>query len=490
MARSPFCCSLCWEPPNLFAAGEEDHDWMFCDAHEARDHPPSFDKRLNPTEITADHWIEHPSPCRNPESPLDQKDLDRFQHRTTALAANTGYFRDPEISLLTTPPEIDSMAPPQPLLALCQGLQKRLAHLEFSKDELVRSFEQDIEEIRELLTEVTEAVTRLDDQPPLKSPPSDKGSVASGEMIDFQDPCTIAPDTTPEAKQYIQAWHNGGLIIVENLSEYARTRDIHDWFNSCGQITFLELHGADKSKPHVNSRFAYIHFAEYDQAISAVQNHHGALFQDKFLMVFLLSTDPVRGEPGSPYLGSALEILNFAGGHNYASPEADFRRDADRDMLAVLDYLDSTVPLDPESTMEPDTPKLETETAPMTNTPANASNLETSLEAVNPLPADIQPLAMRQPGAYIPPKTRKRKAGSITGLADTDLSRPCPVKRVLKRGEPLNMFFSGLVDGQKSKFARLDVADFGNKGKQQSRIGQQAAINDGGINDEEGGVLL
>ncbi|KAL8892015.1 MAG: hypothetical protein Q9215_001017 [Flavoplaca cf. flavocitrina] len=510
MARSPFCCSLCWEPPNLFPAGEEDHDWMFCDAHEARDHPPSFDKTLNPPEITADHWIEHPSPCRNPESPLDQKDLDRFHHRTTALAANTGYLRDPEINLLTTPPEIESMAPPQPLLALCQGLQKRLTHLKFSKDELVRSFEQDIEEIRELLTEVTEAVTRLDDQPPLNSPPSDKGSVASGEMLDFQDPCTVAPDTTPEAKQYIQAWHNGGLIIVENLSEYARTRDIHDWFNSCGQITFLELHGADKSKPHINSRFAYIDFAEYDQAISAVQNHHGALFQDKFLMVFLLSTDPVRGEPGSPYLGSALEILNFAGGHNYASPEADFRRDADRDMLAVLDYLDSTVPLDPESTMEPgtyslkpiltakttaswrrsDTPKLETETAPMTNTPANASNLETSLEAVNPLPADIQPLAMRQPGAYIPPKTRKRKAGSITGLADTDLSRPCPVKRVLKRGEPLNMFFSGLVDGQKSKFARLDVADFGNKGKQQSRIGQQAAINDGGIDDEEGGVLL
>ncbi|KAL9024009.1 MAG: hypothetical protein Q9180_008022, partial [Flavoplaca navasiana] len=136
------------------------------------------------------------------------------------------------------------------------------------------------------------------------------------------------------------------------------------------------------------------------------------------------------------------------------------------------------------------TPKLETETAPMTNTPANASNLETSLEAVNPLPADIQPLAMGQPGAYIPPKTRKRKAGSITGLADTDPSRPCPVKRILKRGEPLNMFFSGLVDSQKSKFARLDVADFGNKGKQQLRIDQHAAINDGDIDDEKGGILL
>ncbi|KAL9024846.1 MAG: hypothetical protein Q9180_007787 [Flavoplaca navasiana] len=350
MARSPFCCSLCWEPPNLFPAGEEDHDWMFCDAHEARDHPPSFDKTLNPPQTTADHWIEHSSPCRNPESPLDQKSLDRFQNRTTALAAKTGHFRDPEVNLLTTPPVIESMAPrlassvlsnPQPLLALCQGLQKRLAHLESSKDELVRCFEQDIEEIRELLTDLTEAVTRVDEQPPLNSPPCEEISVASGEMIDFEDPCTVSPDTTPEAKQYIQAWHNGGLIIVENLSEYARTRDVHDWFHSCGHITYLELHGADRSKPHVNSRFAYIHFAEYDQAVSAVQNHHGALFQDKFLMVFLLSTDPVRGEPGSPYLGSALEVLNFAGGHNYASPKADFR-------LAVLDYLDSTVPLGPD----------------------------------------------------------------------------------------------------------------------------------------------
>lgn len=413
------------------------------------------------------------------------------------------------------PPRLASpiLSNPQPLLALCQGLQKRLAHLEFSKDELVRSFEQDIEEIRELLTELTEAVTRVDEQPPLNSHPCDKVSVASGEMIDFEDPATFSPDTTPEANQYIQAWHNGGLIIVENLSEYARTRDIHDWFHSCGHITYLELHGADRSKPHVNSRFAYIHFAEYDQAVIAVQNHHGALFQDKLLMVFLLSTDPVRGEPGSPYLGSALEVLNFAGGHNYASPEADFRQDADRHMLAVLDYLDSSVPLSPHSVMEPSTcslkekkpnptakttaswrrldiPKLETETDPLTNTSANAFNVETSLGVVNPLPADIQPLAMGQPGAYIPPKTRKRKAGIITGITDTDPSRPCPVKRMLKRGEPLTMFFSGLVDGQKSKFARLDVADFGKKGKQQSRIDRQAAINDGDIDDDEGGVLL
>lgn len=72
MARSPFCCSLCWEPPNLLPAGKEEHDWMFCGAHEAGDHPPSFDKTSNSPQIAADHWMEHPSPCRNPESPLDQ----------------------------------------------------------------------------------------------------------------------------------------------------------------------------------------------------------------------------------------------------------------------------------------------------------------------------------------------------------------------------------------------------------------------------------
>lgn len=40
-------------------------------------------------------------------------------------------------------------------------------------------------------------------------------------------------------------------------------------------------------------------------------------------MVFAVSTAVVRGEPGEPYVGSALEVLNFNGGSNYASPGAD-----------------------------------------------------------------------------------------------------------------------------------------------------------------------
>ncbi|KAI4278103.1 MAG: hypothetical protein L6R38_005320 [Xanthoria sp. 2 TBL-2021] len=477
MADSSFCCSLCWEPPNLFRADEEDHYWMYCNnVREAGSDPVSSSGTFDQSQSAADPWSEHPSPCRNPESPLDQKDLDRFQRRTIDLAANAGYSLDPDVDFLVTVPGLESMSAhslspmlsdPQTLLKLCRGLETRLADLEFLKEELVRSLELEIEEIRDLLTEVTEAVNRDHVQPPCNSPPGDEESFFDDDaLFEIESPSTFSQDLTPEALQYIQAWHNGGLIIVESLSDHARTRDIHALFRSCGTITYLELLGADKSKPHVNSRYAYIHFAEYSQAVNAVQNHHGALFQDRALMVFLLSTDTVRGEPGVPYLGSALEVLNFAGGQNYASPQADFRH-ANRDLRELLEHLDTSAPLQ-HSGMEPstyslkpnltaktaaswlrtDAPIVETEAAPRTDTTEKVPSVKPSQQAYYAIPAEIKPLAVGQPGAYVPPKTRKRKASSVTDVDDTDSSRPHQVMKILKRGEPLpgNMFYSGMVD--------------------------------------------
>ncbi|CAL8575334.1 hypothetical protein XPA_001262 [Xanthoria parietina] len=482
MADSSFCCSLCWEPPNLFKADEDDRDWMYGTSSSG-----TFDQ----AQTIAELWSEYPSPCRNPESPLDQQDLDSFQRRTINLAADAGHPQDPDIDLLTTvsgpesmPAELASemLSDPRTLLKLCRGLEKRLADLEFSKEELVRSLEMEIEEIRGLLTEVSEAVNRDDVRPPCNSPQSEEDSFVQGfALLELQSPSTDPQDFT---QQYNQAWHNGGLIIVENLSDHARTRDIHALFHSCGTITYLELHGADKSKPHVNSRYAYIHFAEYNQAVTAVQNHHGAYFHDRALMVFLLSTDTVRGEPGVPYLGPALEILNFAGGMNYASPDADFRH-ANEELQELLEHLDTTAPQQ-QTAMEPstyslgpgftaktsvswrrtDAPLVETEALSKTDMMETVPTIvETSPQTPFTILAEIKPLAVGQPGAYIPPKPRKRKASSVADdVGDTDSSRSHPAMRILKRGEPLPGNASA-VDRRGFKFARRDVEDFVYEGR-------------------------
>ncbi|KAL8657214.1 MAG: hypothetical protein Q9226_002131 [Calogaya cf. arnoldii] len=501
MADSSFCCNQCWEPPNIFRADEDDDYWMYCNAREVGRNPTSSNGSVDHSQPQADPWAEHPSPCRNPESPLDQGDLDRFQRRTITLAANTECSRGPDVDFLATGLGIESMpfdlastlpSDPQSLLTLCQGLENRLAHLEHSKEELVQSLDQDIEEIRGLLMEVTETVTNVDVTPACNSPQGEEESFADSDSdtaADDQSPCANPQQImTPEV--YVEAWHHGGLIIVENLSDHARTRNIHALFGSCGTITYLELHGPDKSKPHINTRYAYIHFAEHNQAVSAVQSHHGALFQDRVLMVFLLSTDTVdtvRGAPGVPYRGPALEILNFAGGPNYASPQADFRQEVNQDIRKILGHLDTTAPLE-QSGQEPSTYSLkpnltakmdaswrptdtrvaEIEAAPEMDTIAKMTSVEPSQQASHALPAEVKPLAVGQPGAYVPPKTRKRKASSITGIGDTDSNRPHPVMKVLKRGEPLphNIFQSGMMNRQGSKFAHLAAEDFVHEGKQ------------------------
>ncbi|KAL8848432.1 MAG: hypothetical protein Q9221_006539 [Calogaya cf. arnoldii] len=502
MADSSFRCNQCWEPPNIFRADEGDDDWMYCNAREAGPNFTSSNRKLDHSQPQADPWAEHPSPRRNPESPLDQEDLDRFQRRTAVLAANTQCSLDPVVDFLATGLGIEPrpigldlplLSDPQSLLTLCQSLEKRLADLEHSKEELVKSLDQDIEEIRDLLMEVTEAVTSAEVTPECNSPQCDEESFDDSDTIfDFGSPCTTPQNPTPEA--YVQAWCHGGLVIVENLSDHARTRDIHALFKACGTITYLELHGPDKSKPHINSRYAYVHFAEYYQAVIAVQNHHGVLFQDKVLMVFLLSTDTidtVRGEPGVPYLGSALEVLNFAGGENYASPQADFRQEANQDIQKLLERLDitallqhsgqepSTYSLKPNLTAKmdapwrrTDTPTAELEVSPKIEITAKVPSVEPSQQTSHALTAEIKPLAVGQPGAYVPPKTWKRKASSITGTDDTDSSRPHPVMKVLKRGEPLphDIFQSGMINRQGSNLAHLAAGDFVHEGEQQACI--------------------
>ncbi|KAL8995349.1 MAG: hypothetical protein Q9169_004891 [Polycauliona sp. 2 TL-2023] len=500
------CCNLCWGP-DLSQLETGDHDWMYCSVPEAGQNSALHQIHEQP-QIAADPWCEHPSPCRNPDSPLSQGDLDRFQRRTVALATNPGQSLDLKVDLLATLPGSESIPiqppppNPNPLLKLFQSLEKRLARLETSKNELVRSFDQDIEEIRDLLTEMTEAVIGVDVVSVGGSPICDEVFHDGDVLAELESPGTISQDLPPEAQQYIEAWHEGGLILVENLSPYTRTRDIHGLFGASGTITYLELHGADKSKPHVDLRYAYIHFAELQSAISAVEKHHGALLNGKQLMVFLLNTEPVRGEPGTPYLGSALEVLNFAGGRNYASPQADFRQDGNADLQKLLDHLDATAPLE-QSAVAPSTYSLKpnlTARAPSLwrRTDTLGTDLETApiaakvrdvgipQQATIAGPAETKPLLLGQPGAYVPPNMRKRKASTVAA------GQLHPVIRVLKRGEPLPeaILRHGMIDHQTSKSALLAVEDFVSKGKQQLYTPHQAAAVDDDNDDEEGGVLL
>ncbi|KAL8862855.1 MAG: hypothetical protein Q9178_000797 [Gyalolechia marmorata] len=506
MADYP-CCTLCWEPPNFDQA---DDQWVYCNRSEAEPSPTPSNGTFDHCQINPDPWSEYPSPCRNPESPLDQSDLDRFQRRTIDLAAGTRYSPDMDVDFFTMVPGSEPMSDPPSLRTLCQGLGDRLAHLESSKEELCRSLELDIDEIRNLLTELTEAVNSVDVPSQCNSPVSNEVSFDSDEQSELDSSCATSQRMAPEALQYVQNWHNGGLVIVENLSEHARMRDIHEFFHSCGTITYLELHGADKSRPHINSRHAYIHFAEYNQAVRAHLNHHGSLFQDKTLMVFLLSTAVVRGEPGKPYLGSALEILNFAGGQNYASSEADYLR-ANEDLQELNEHSNTKAPLQQSvigsntfslkpnltaktaaSWRRENTLDVDTKAAPEDDTTSKEPDVETSRQACNAVVAEIKPLPVGQPGAYVPPTMRKRKASSVTDIGDTNPRRSHPVKRVLKPGEPLpnSMFYSGMVVREDSSAGRLAAEDFVLKGKEQPSLSPQAAIDDDVDDEEEGGVLL
>ncbi|KAL8784223.1 MAG: hypothetical protein Q9213_004115 [Squamulea squamosa] len=402
---------------------------------------------------------------------------------------------------------------PQSLLELCLSFETKLAHFESAQEELLKSFKLDIQEMRDLSMELSGTMTTVDIDSPDKSPLCSEVSLDSDTVHSRpSSPGTTPQETTPEAMHYIQNWHNGGLILVENLSEKTRTRDIHGLFQSCGTITYLELHGADKSKPHINTRYAYIHFAEYSQAICALQDYHGTILQDRKLMVFIHSQLEVRGEPGKPYHGSALEILNFAGGQNYASPEADYLQDANEDLQQLLNRLDIKAPLQQSETerstcsLKPnltartsaswrrtEAPDVENARADNTAVPnidampevADIKALRQASDASNVNPVETKPLLVGQPGTYISPGLRKRKASAIADISNASSRQPYPAMRILKRDEPLpvNIFRFGMVDRVKSNIARLAVEDLVLKGRQQ-------VIVDDDIDDEDGGVVL
>lgn len=115
-------------------AGEDDRDWMYCNVRAAGPNLTSVSGTFDQAQTMAELWSECPSPCRNPESPLDQQDLDRFQRRTINLAADAGHSLHPDVALLTAvsgpesmPAELasDMLSDPRTLLKLCQGLEKR-----------------------------------------------------------------------------------------------------------------------------------------------------------------------------------------------------------------------------------------------------------------------------------------------------------------------------------------------------------------------------
>ncbi|KAL8812077.1 MAG: hypothetical protein Q9200_001312 [Gallowayella weberi] len=471
MADLSYGCNLCWEHPSLGLV-QVDDSRVYSESEAA-----------TVTDTSSEGVFEHLQPaadsCRDLESPLDQMDLEHFRLRTVELV-----------------PLLDQ----QSLVAIYQGLEDRLAYLEESLEDLFKSYGLDILEIRNLLTQVGESInnneTRSQSTSTSPMDVSVEGDEVAYELDTLELNMQVAALEASPLERYVQNWHAGGLIIVENLGDQARMRDIHGLFNSFGTITYLELHGADKSKPHTNTRHADIHFAEYNQAVKAHQNFHGHCFQNQTLMVFLLSTSTVRGEPGKPYVGSALEVLNFAGGSNYASPEPDYLQDANEDLTQILGVLDLTGPsthsLQPNLTEKSATSSWR-RTSVSGTVIANDDIPQACPDNDAAVWAQFEPLPMRQAGVYVPPALRKRKANVLVDTDEANSSRPHPAMKILKRGEPLPIenFKSSIVESAGSNSKRLDIEDFLYKGKKNLSRSRYAAIEDvSDSDDEEGGVRL
>ncbi|KAL8738956.1 MAG: hypothetical protein Q9181_000339 [Wetmoreana brouardii] len=281
------------------------------------------------------------NPFRDPESPLDTGDVEQYKAETDELISRATYSicqpadsmlqsvrAAPSIKPLTPSSKGDdtensyyfSDEPASPMLTVSSDeeldmvddpLEVRIACLESFVEETLRSFQQQVREIRRLLADRNGRSSELADT----SHTVDSTSEASNAI-----PQQLSPATTL-TRQYIQDWHSGRLVLVENISEQTSARDILALFQSMGIITYLEFHGPDKSGPHIATRHAFVHFADPDEAANARRHYHGFQFQGKTLMTFIVSTNTVRGMPGQPYVGPALEVLNFHGGPNYTAPE-------------------------------------------------------------------------------------------------------------------------------------------------------------------------
>ncbi|KAL9014195.1 MAG: hypothetical protein Q9173_001158 [Seirophora scorigena] len=308
-------------------------------------------------------WVENNdlfSPLRDPESPLDEGDLQRFETRTTRMASlsdNCSEFASipptPYLQPMISEDEYDDYdrlsdllsSLPRPLSAEpgWQGVYTAHNHIagqccEFEgmmEDRQIQHEERVADVIGKLITRIDELITErlppsesqqlTEAQPYINSATSrslwGRPQVNREPTSTFSAPQTLDPESTV-LEIYTQAWRKGGLILVENIPDPTPARVVHALFQQCGKITYLELHGPNKSGPHVPTRHAYIHYAECGEALGACTLMHGAHLETKTLMVFPLNTGAVRGEPGAPYIGPAIEVLNFNGGPNYASPEA------------------------------------------------------------------------------------------------------------------------------------------------------------------------
>ncbi|KAL8923563.1 MAG: hypothetical protein Q9208_004509 [Pyrenodesmia sp. 3 TL-2023] len=343
-------------------------------------------------------YCESPSPMRNPESPLDDQDFERFERKTARLASiseESTYYGsmpptpriepivspdnddfDDEVLDTTTdlpPPVIKfTSASPERILAAFSwvlesidafedAIEDRQSYLENDIMDRQVSFEKEVMDVLRKLTtridmliderlrprQLMETGTPTDDvrdHPRTEDELHTNDNRASNMPDDQWTPSQLPATQSPLAEKYIQDWHSGGLLLIENISQHTPLREIYTLFHIHGRITYLELHAADKSKPHLPTRHAYIHYREHSQALQARRALHHYKLHGNILMVFNLSTDVVRGEPGKPYTGPALEILNFNGGSNYASPAADFRQPAE-DLLQMDEEQQYNIPI-------------------------------------------------------------------------------------------------------------------------------------------------
>ncbi|KAL9016207.1 MAG: hypothetical protein Q9185_006436 [Variospora sp. 1 TL-2023] len=380
-------------------------------------------------------WKEHDdtfSPLRDPESPFDQGDVQRFEMRTARLASlsdncsdsvstpATPYLQpmvsedkyddddglsDPESSL---PPPLSADSDSQGVDAARDPFAGKNSEFEQMMEDRQNQHEQRVADV------IGKLISRIDELIAERLPSGESRQMTEAEPYTNSATSHTLLETYPElastphapripnpelaaVEKYTQAWHAGGLILVENISDSTPAREICALFQVCGKITYMELHGPDRSQPHIPTRHAYIHYAEHCEAQEAQRLLHGFHFQDRTLMVFSLSTAAVRGTPGIPYEGPALEVLNFNGGPNYASPEPfwDFYRK--HDGMLQMDHQDEDEDEDeedlPMSASRPTTrastysirPQLTPKTSPDSWCAANASGADAvSEEVVDP----------------------------------------------------------------------------------------------------------
>ncbi|KAI4203222.1 MAG: hypothetical protein LQ346_001817 [Caloplaca aetnensis] len=327
---------------------------------------------------------ESPSPVQNLDAPLDDQDFEHFERKTARLASiseesvhygsmpptpriepvasldNEEFDHEASDILAELPPprvKFTSSSPERILAAFGwlldsvaafeDAIEDRQSYIEGDMMDRQASFEKLVMDVLESLTVRIEQL--IDD----RLPSGNQGQLTKtgnrpncvnnrprfeSELHSNYHPVAQWTHSVPSQSQsllsekYIHDWLAGGLILIENISQHIPLREIYALFHTHGRISYLELHAADKSQPHLPTRHAYIHYFARSQALRACRALHNFPLHGKTLMVFNCSTVVVRGEPGYPYNGPALEILNFNGGSNYASPEADFRRSAAGDL--------------------------------------------------------------------------------------------------------------------------------------------------------------